>query len=296
MSEWRGVVPALITPLTDGGRKVDLDAFSDYCSFMAGKGVQGVFCCGTTGEGPLLTLEERKSVAETAVKELRGRVKVIVQAGCITTEETIVLAKHSREIGADAVGVVFPYYYRYNDELLYTHFMRVAEAVPGFPLFIYNIPVFTGNNMSHTLFERLLKEIDSLVGLKNSNDDMFQIIEFIRLSGEKCSIFNGNDGIILPSLACGAGGLVSGNASAFPEPFVEIYNAVAEGDLTLARKIQQDIDRLRGVLACGRDNASFKKALEFRGIRAGGVRRPDKVLTNAESKKLRDSLKKLGVI
>ena len=60
MSEWRGVVPALITPLTDGGKAVDLDAFADYCSFIAGKGVNGVFCCGTTGEGPLLTVEEKK--------------------------------------------------------------------------------------------------------------------------------------------------------------------------------------------------------------------------------------------
>jgi len=234
MSEWKGVVPALITPLTDGGRKVDLDAFADYCSFMAGKGVQGVFCCGTTGEGPLLTLEERKSVAET--------------------------------------------------------------AVPGFSLFIYNIPVYTGNNMSRALFERLLNGIDMLVGLKNSNDDMFQIIDLIRLSGKKCSIFNGNDGIILPSLACGAHGLVSGNASVFPEQFVEIYSAVTEGNLTRARELQQDIDLLRGVLACGRDNASFKKALEFRGIRAGDVRMPDQNLTEAEEKGLRASLKKICVI
>ena len=192
--------------------------------------------------------------------------------------------------------MVLPYYYRYDDELLYGHFMRVAEAVPDFPLFIYNIPVYTGNNMSRALFERLLKGIDSLVGLKNSNDDMFQIIDLIRISGDRCSIFNGNDGIILPSLACGADGLFSGNASVFPEPFVEIYSAVAEGDFIRAREIQHDIDRLRGVLACGRDNASFKKALDFRGIKAGDVRMPDQSLTDTESKKLKESLKKIGAI
>ncbi len=296
MSEWKGVVPALITPLTDGGRKVDLVAFADYCGFMAGKGVQGIFCCGTTGEGPLLTVEERKAVAERAVKELKGKVKVVVQAGCITTGDTITLAGHSRDIGADAAGVVFPYYYRYDDELLYTHFMRIAEAVTGFPLFIYNIPVYTGNNMSPVLFKRLLNGIDTLVGLKNSNDDMFQIIEFIRISGEKCSIFNGSDGIVLPSLVCGADGLVSGNASAFPEPFVEIYNAVSEGNLIRARELQQDIDRLRAVLACGRDIATFKKALELRGIRTGDVRMPEQNLSETESKKLMNSLKELGLL
>ncbi|HHF98718.1 MAG TPA: 4-hydroxy-tetrahydrodipicolinate synthase, partial [Candidatus Aerophobetes bacterium] len=100
MPLWEGVISAIITPMKDGGEKVDAEAMRSYLDFIVEKGVDGVFVGGTTGEGPLLSLEERKQIAEVAVEKLKGKVKVIVHTGCITTEESIRLTKHSCEIGA----------------------------------------------------------------------------------------------------------------------------------------------------------------------------------------------------
>jgi dihydrodipicolinate synthase/N-acetylneuraminate lyase len=286
----------MVTPLDDRGERIDTDALRRYCLFLAECNVDGVFCGGTTGEGPLLSLEERMKVAEETVSTLKGRVRVIVQTGCIVTEQTLELTRHARDIGADAAGLVLPYYYTYDDEILYAYFAEIAESVPGFPLFLYNIPGCTTNDIGLVLFERLLQNIDNVVGLKNSSDDLFQTTAFIQAAGQRCAVFNGNDGLLLPALSVGAAGLVSGNASAFPEPFVEMFHAVEAGDLEKARKLQQRIDRLRQVLACGRDNASFKRALAFRGIPVGVVRRPDLALTDAESALLKESLQKLGFI
>jgi 4-hydroxy-tetrahydrodipicolinate synthase len=296
MDGWQGVIPAMITPLTGGGRSVDTGALKRYCEFLAEVKVHGVFCCGTTGEGPLLTVEERMKVAEATVSSLKGRVRVVVQTGSITTDQTIALTRHARETGADAAGLVLPYYYTFEDEVLYAHFMEVADAVPGFPLFIYNIPGCTTNDISLPLLSRLLERIDSIVGIKNSTGDLCQTMMFIRLAGSRCAIFNGNDGLILPALAAGARGLVSGNASAFPEPFLALFHAFQSADLDRAREMQQRVDRLRQVLANGRDNASFKKALGFRGIQAGSVRRPDRDLSGEETARLKESLEKLGFL
>jgi dihydrodipicolinate synthase/N-acetylneuraminate lyase len=296
MSEWRGVIPAMVTPLKDEGRSVDHDALRIYCEFLAERGIHGVFCGGTTGEGPLLSVQERKEIAETVVSQLKNRVPVIIQTGCITTDQTLELTNYSKSIGADAAGILLPYYYGYNDELLFSYFLEISKAVPDFPLFIYNIPQCTCNNMSSSLFERLLDNIDSIVGIKNSNADIFQDIEFVKIAKGRCSLFIGNDSLLLAGFSIGANGFVSGNASAFPEPFIDIYNTYMDGDLSKLREKQYFIDMLSKVLANGRDNASFKKALSFRGIRAGNVRSPDKDLSDRESQQLKKNLEELGLL
>jgi len=296
MNEWKGVIPAMVTPLKDEGKSLDVDALKEYCAFLADRKVDGVFCGGTTGEGPLLSMDERRKLAELTVSQLEGKVSVIVQTGCIRTDQTLELTKHARDIGADAVGVVLPYYYTYGDDVLYAYFLEIAESVPDFPLFLYNIPGCTTNDVSLELFQRLLGGIKSIVGLKNSSDDVFQTSAFIHTAGKRCAIFNGNDGLLLPALSVGAVGLVSGNASAFPEPFVELFRAFGEGDLVKARDLQRFIDQLRMILASGRDNASFKRALQFRGIPVGSVRKPDRDLNDEESARLKSALQNLGLL
>ncbi|MCD6257255.1 dihydrodipicolinate synthase family protein [Candidatus Aerophobetes bacterium] len=293
---FKGVVPAIVTPLKKEGREVDLDAFGRYCDFIVEKGVDGLFICGTTGEGPLLSIQERKSIAKVAVERIKGKAKVIIQTGCITTDETVELSIHAQKIGADAVGVLLPYYYNLDDEAMFNHFVKIADAIPGLPLFIYNIPQCTCNNLTPGLFKKLIEKVESIAGIKTSNPDIFQIQEYVRIAGDKCSVFVGCDGLILPGLSVGAKGIVSGNASCFPEPFIEIYRSFERGDLQKAREHQLFIDKLRGALGDGYYVASFKKALGFRGIEAGSVRAPNRELYPEEISRLRRSLKELGLI
>jgi dihydrodipicolinate synthase/N-acetylneuraminate lyase len=295
MPVWKGVIPAIVTPLRDGGNAIDLEALRGYCDFIIEKGVDGIFALGTTGEGPLLSMSERKSVGEALVAHVNKKVPVIVQTGCMRAEQTIELTKHSRDIGADAAGVLLPYYYPLDDEAIFEHFMRIADAVPAFPLFIYNIPQCTGNNLKPHLFGKLIDRIETIAGLKNSNPDLFQIKDYIRIAEDRCSIFIGYDALIHAGLSAGASGIVSGTASAFPEPFVNIYQAFESGEFQKTRQDQLLIDKLEKVTRCG-DIASFKTALDFRGIRVGSVREPNRNLSVEEAAKLRESLRDMGLV
>jgi len=293
---WKGVITAMITPMKNNGEEIDYEALKNYCNFLVGKNINGVFVCGTTGEGPKLKIDERMKIAEKVVEKLKGKIKTIIHTGAMITSDTIHLCRHALDIKADAIVVVLPYYYRYSDDLIYRYFMEVAESAPDMPLFIYNIPQCTVNNLSPDLFERLVNNLPQLKGVKNSNSDLHQDIEFIKIANGRCSIFIGDDGLIVPGLSMGASGLVSGNSSVFPEYFVDIYRTFKSGDIKAAMEKQHFINRLRGILAHGRDNASFKKALSFRGIDVGDVRAPDKDLTDKEALKLKKELQELGAI
>lgn len=295
MRVWKGVVSAIVTPLRDGGNDIDAEAMREYCDFIIQKGVDGIFALGTTGEGPLLSLSERKAIAEALVAHVNGKVPVIIQTGCIRAEQTIELTKHCHDIEADAAGIVLPYYYHLDDEAIFKHFVRIADTVPGFPLFIYNIPECTGNNLSPDLFGRLIDRIETVVGVKTSNCDIFQVQDYVRIAEDKCSVFIGCDALILASLSAGVRGIVSGNASVFPELFVMIYQAFDRGELQKVREYQLSIDKLIEVLAKG-GIASFKKALELRGIRVGGVREPNRNLSDGEAAELRESLREMGLV
>jgi len=295
MPAWKGVIPAIVTPLKDGGNSIDLEALREYCSFIIEKRVDGIFALGTAGEGLLLSPSERKSIAEALVAHVNKKVPVIVQTGCMRAEQTIELTRHCRDIGADAAAIVLPYYYNLDDKAIFEHFMRIADAVPAFPLFIYNIPQCTGNNLKPDLFGKLIERIETIVGLKNSSSDIFQAQDYIRIAGDKCSIFVGYDALILAVLSVGACGIISGIASAFPEPYVNIYQAFMSGELEKTREYQALIDKLDKV-SKGGDIASFKKALEFRGIKVGGVREPNRNLSDEEAAKLRKSLREMGLV
>lgn len=295
MPVWKGVIPAIVTPLKDGGNSIDLEALREYCSFIIEKRVDGIFALGTAGEGLLLSPSERKSIAEALVAHVNKKVPVIVQTGCMRVEQTIELTRHCRDIGADAAAIVLPYYYNLDDQAIFEHFMRIADAVPAFPLFIYNIPQCTGNNLKPDLFGKLIERIETIVGLKNSSSDIFQAQDYIRIAGDKCSIFVGYDALILAVLSAGACGIISGIASAFPEPYVNIYQAFMSGELEKTREYQALIDKVYKV-SKGGDIASLKKALEFRGIKVGGVREPNRNLSDEEAAKLRKSLREMGLV
>jgi 4-hydroxy-tetrahydrodipicolinate synthase len=145
------------------------------------------------------------------------------------------------------------------------------------------------------VFKRIIDSIDNVVGVKTSNPDMFQLQEYIRIAEDKCSVFIGDDGLILAGLSAGVDGVVSGNSSAFPEPFVRVYHAFVRGEIREAKDHQLFIYKLRNALGGG-EIAWFKMALDFRGIKVGGVREPHRNLSAEEAARLRESLSELGLV
>jgi dihydrodipicolinate synthase/N-acetylneuraminate lyase len=207
----QGTVAAAITPLRDGGSALDEEAFAPYVDFMVQGGLDGMLALGTTGEGILLSIEERKRAAETFIRAADGRFDVAVHCGAQTTADTVQLTRHARDVGADAVAVIGPPYYALDEEAIYRHFAAAADAATPTPFYLYEFRARTGYSIPPSVIKRLG---DRVAGLKVSNRP-FEEVEPYMIQG--LDVFIGAEALVDQGLERGATGSVSGLAAAFPE-------------------------------------------------------------------------------
>ena len=207
----RGNLAAAITPLRDGGEALDEAAVSPYVDFLVGSGLDGTLALGTTGEGILLSVGERKRAAELVVEAAAGRFQVAVHCGAQTTRDTVELARHAAEIGADAVAVIGPPYYVLDEEAIYRHFAAAAEAAGDLPFYLYEFKGRAGYSIPLSVIERLK---DRVAGMKVSNQP-WEAVEPYLVEG--LDVFIGAETLVERGLEAGAAGSVSGLAAAFPE-------------------------------------------------------------------------------
>ncbi|HSM54776.1 MAG TPA: dihydrodipicolinate synthase family protein [Candidatus Sulfomarinibacteraceae bacterium] len=268
-----GVVPAMATPLQDDGYRVNVNALKSLVDLLLGAGVNGLFVGGTTGEGIVLDLEQRQLLHEETLAVVDRRAPVLVHTGANNTRDTIVLGRHAAEIGADGVVVITPTFYPMPDDALLAYFVEVARAVPDLPLFVYDIPHMAVNGVGPALLEQLSQQIPNLAGLKCSRPDAQMIRQLIDAlpADSGLGVFAGNERIALGSLALGASGLISGLATAVPEPFVWLTRAYAAGDWSAARREQKRINRLLDLMPAGARIGGIKAILQQRGIEVGSA-------------------------
>jgi len=287
----QGVFPALITPFDREG-EVNLKGLRGVARFHVEKGVNGFFVCGSAGEGPLMSIRQRKLVAETVMGEVSGEVSIIVHVGTTNTKETTELAKHAEKNGADAVGAVCPYYFKPDLEGLIEHYRLLSESV-SIPVFVYNIPSLTGFNVTPQMVSKLC-ELPNIMGVKDSSRNLIQIREIIETAPKRITVINGSDNLIFAALTIGVDGQISGTANVAPELFVELYRAFRDSDLGKALKLQADINALIRALS-GPPIAPLKAALELRGISAGVPKRPLRPLGPDEIGGLKERLSALNL-
>ena len=291
-----GVVPALLTPFTKNGERVDYDKACALAERLAKQGVSALFPCGTTGEGFLMTLAERKKIIEEVIGAVRKRVKIIVHAGCLDTASTIELARHAMNAGAVAAGVVTPWFYTFDDASLARHFKTVAKAVKGFPIFLYNIPGCAKNVISPDLVIRLANEVDNIIGLKDSGGQIQNLTRVLDAAPKGFNVLNGVDEYTFQALVSGANGSVSSTANVAPELFLNVMNPVKKGDLKAARAAQSKLNQACCIFQYGRMVAYYKKGLRLRGFDPGYVRPPQRELTSAEKKDFAKALQAAGIL
>jgi len=291
---FEGVFPAIITPFDSDGN-VDFQSFSEVVRFQINGGVHGFFVCGTVGEGALMGIEQRKSVAEAIIREVKGRVPVIVHVGTTNTSESVELAKHAEHSGARAVGAINPFFFKPDIEGLMMHYQMIAGAVK-IPVFVYNIPQLTGFNITPEIFRRICS-IEGVAGIKDSSGNLSQIQEIIETALKPITVINGADDIFLAALIVGASAEISGVANAAPELMVELYEAYRENDYGRALNLQRKVNALRRILyGIGPSNiAAIKAAMELRGVRAGLPRKPLRPMKSDEVARLKDKLSALGL-
>jgi len=291
-SKFQGIFPALVTPFTREG-EVNLEELRRVACFHVEKGVDGFFVCGTMGEGPLMSVGQRKLVAETVMEEVGSRASIIVHAGTTNTEEAVELAEHAEEIGAHAVGVVSPYYFKPDLEGLVEHYRIVSESV-GIPVFVYNIPSLTGFNLTPPMVAKLC-ELPNIIGVKDSSRDLIQIREIMETAPKKITVINGADNLIFAALMVGVDGQISGMANVAPELFVGLYKAYKAGEHSKGLKLQKDINSVIRALSGFPPIAPIKAALELRGVGAGFPKRPLRPLKPDEVSKLKERLSALNL-
>jgi dihydrodipicolinate synthase/N-acetylneuraminate lyase len=267
-----GTFAASVTPLRGGGEELDEDAIGPLVDFLA-RSVDGILALGTTGEGILLSLEERERAAAAFVEAARGRVSLIVHCGAQTTRETSRLAAHACACGADAVAAIGPPYFAFDEAALLDHFAAAAAACAPCPFYLYEFAARTGYAVPLTVIERLRERAPNLVGLKVS-DTPWEHFERYLLDG--LDVFAGPEGLIVRALERGAVGAVSGLAAAFPEAVAAVVaHPSEEGAAAIAQ--------LRATVQAFPFQAALKFVLGRRGVPLSGeVRRPLRTLSPDE--------------
>ena len=287
-----GLFTALITPFDRNGR-VDAERLAGLVKFQISNGVDGIFPCGSTGLGPMLSLPERELVAETVVKAAKRNVPVVVQVGCADTESTIELAKHAEKTGADAVASLTPFYYKPGDKAVFKHFEAIKEAV-SIPLLAYNIPQFTGNNLLPATVALMARD-GTIHGIKDSSQNLLQLEDLIGTVPEDFVVMNGTEEYGLFAIMAGADGLVSGGASALPELFKSVVAAERKGDHKAAIVAQKTILKVKELTKPSPISAYYT-ILRERGMDCGSPRAPFLPLEEDNAKRTINGLNELGLI
>lgn len=291
-----GVVPAIPTPFTADGREVDEAALRRIVRHVVDGGVHGIMTTGGTGEFPHLSREERRRVTEIAASEAGGAAPIYAGTAACATWEAIALMEDAAAAGADAAILTPPFYFRIPDDMLYRHFEDVAEA-DVIPVVVYNNPLYTGNNLSPQLIASLM-ELPNVIGLKQSNDDLGQLVEALRLSADSGrSLCTGIDSQFYAALCVGARGIYSTAAAIVPSQMVRLYDLARAGDHAGARAQHELLQPLNRFLEYDPGYVSpTKEALELMGIGCGPVRRPLPDFPDEERPALREALAALGAL
>jgi dihydrodipicolinate synthase/N-acetylneuraminate lyase len=248
------LLAASVTPLRDGGAVLDEDAIAPMVAFLADGGVDGLFALGTTGEGVLLSLDERRRAAAAFREACRGT--LIVHCGAQSTADTVALAGHAASIGADGVAVIPPPYYAFGPDAVLAHLAAAAGACDPVPFYPYAFTARSGYRLEPSVVERLRDRVPNLAGIKVSEAPFDRVAPYLDLG---LPVFVGSEPLIPQGLAAGAAGSVSGLAAAFPEIVAAVVHAPDEAGAARLRELRDAIERHPF-------QAALKAALAARGV------------------------------
>ncbi len=283
----RGAIAAAVTPLTDGGRRLDEDAVGPLLRFLADGGVDGVLACGTTGEGILLSVQERRRLVERMLATRPAGFQVAVHAGAQTTADTVALATHAREAGADALAVIAPPYFPLDGDEILAHLLAAAQACAPLPFYVYEFAARSGYAIPVPTMHRLRDATPNLAGMKVS-DTPWSAVEPYLFSG--LDLFVGSEPLVLEGLAHGAAGAVSALASAFPEIVAALVHDRSVEAANRVRVLREDLGG-RPLIA------ALKEILVARGVPiAPDVRPPLRRLDPSERERALASARSVGAL
>jgi 4-hydroxy-tetrahydrodipicolinate synthase len=287
---FQGVLPAIITPFKDNpGRDLDIEGLKTNIRFLLSQGIHGIVPCGSTGESATLTFEEHETVIGETINTVDGRVPVLAGTGSNNTAEALRFTKAAKDLGADGVLVISPYYNKPNRSGLIKHYTALADL--DIPVILYNVPGRTGQNLLPELVSELAGH-PNIFGIKEASGNISQISDIIEQTlDEDFVVLSGDDGMTLPILALGGDGVISVAANLEPRLMAGMYEAFRHGDLETAQTIHFRLGPLFRGMFIDTNPIPVKTAVGLRGMAAGPVRLP---LDDLDGAKVQELQKILG--
>ena len=285
-SLFRGSGVALVTPMTPDG--IDFPALEQLIEWHIASGTDALILCATTGEGATLTYAERAEIIERSVRQVNGRVPVIVGTGSNNTASAIALSREACAAGADGVLVVTPYYNKATQRGLVRHFTAVADAVDR-PLIVYNVPSRTGVNIQPETYAELAQH-PNIAGVKEASGNFSQIQKTRNLCPADFSIWSGNDDETAAICMLGGSGVISVAANVLPAEMHRLTALCLANDFSAAGRLQLKLKPLCDALFCEVNPIPVKTALNLMGLEAGELRLPLCPPTDASVERLKLAL------
>jgi len=294
--DWlRGCATALVTPFKSDG-SVDVEGLRSLIEYQIAGGIKLLVPCGTTGESATMTDEEDQLVIRTTVEVARGRAKVIAGTGSNSTAAAIEYSQTARQLGADAVLSVAPYYNKPTQEGLYAHFRAVAESVPGLPVVIYNVPGRTSSTIAAATTLRLAHDVENIVGVKEASGNLSLIMEILRDRPQGFRVISGDDSLTLAIIALGGEGLISVASNEVPALMSQLIDLALSGNWDDARTLHYRLLPLLEANFIESSPGPVKAAMAMMGLIEENFRLPLVPVQEKTRVRLREVLSELGVL
>jgi len=290
-----GLIAATFTPMHADGT-LNLGQVEPIVEHLIGSGVAGLYVCGTTGEGPSLSTEEREAVAVAYVAAARRRIPVVIQVGHTSLPDASRLAAHAQTIGADAISAIGPWYFKpASVDVLVDCLAPIAAAAPDLPFYYYHLPAMTGVHLDMLELLRLTPgRLPTLVGIKYSAPKLDEFQACNEHAGGRFDILFGCDEMLLAGLAAGAQGAVGSTYNYLAPLYRRVIDAFEGGDMDDARRHQGLAVTLVRAIVRRRGHAGLKAAMKLVGLDCGPTRLPLVPLKPPEIDPMRDELDVLG--
>jgi len=290
---FNGSMVAIITPFTAEGT-FDEESYRQLIEFQIENGTDVIVPCGTTGESATLNYQEHNQVIKACIDQVNKRVPVIAGTGSNATAEAIEISQHAKEMGADGILLVSPYYNKPSQEGLFQHYKALAESV-ALPQVLYNVPGRTGMNMTAATTIRLAA-FDNIVAIKEASGDLTQASEIIANAGDKIDVLSGDDFLTLPLMACGAKGVISVTANIMPKQVKSMVTAIQAGQWDEARQQHLTLLDVHQAMFIESNPVPVKTSAALMGKCRADVRLPLVAMGDATLDKLKAVLNKHQLI
>ena len=285
---FRGLATAIVTPFDESG-EVDYTTLKNLVEWQIENGVDAIVPVGTTGESATLSDDEKYRVIETVVEQASGRITVIAGAGTNSTKKSIEHAKKAKELGADAILSITPYYNKPTQQGLYAHFAEIANAV-DIPIVMYNVPGRTGVNMTAETTLKIAHEIPNVVGVKESSGNLIQVMQIIKDRPKGFKVYSGDDSFAFPIILAGGDGVISVASNEVPGLMKQLVSACLNGELDKARELHYKLLPLMEANFIETNPIPVKSAMAMLGLIKETYRLPLVQMSEKSKEKLRNIL------